>query len=498
MKLQALLQNISYTTADTLDPKQEICQVTSRSEQVVEHSLFVCLRGTKKDGNDYVDAAIAQGAAVILSDCPPKKPLSVPFLLCENPRRALAFLCDAMAGHPTASVRVIGVTGTNGKSSTAAFLKHLLSHAGKRVGLCSTVEDTLPTESLGSSGMTTQDPEELYPKLRRMADAGIDYLILEVSSHALELDKVAPISFAGALLTNLSPEHLDFHKTMERYASAKAKLLTCADYAIIPRLIAQEEIFHRALPSEHYTYSCTERSADFFAFEPKTTQSGIQYSFLFSDSLFRIKIPLFGNFTYDNSLLAIACAYREGFTREQIQAACATLPPVKGRLEPVLFSPNAPFFVFLDYAHTPDALQRVLTSLRTLQKSLDPKGEGRLCLLFGCGGDRDDSKRAPMGKIAAELADFIVITEDNNRTEVAEEIFTSVLEQIPRRKGHRLIRHRKDAIHYLLRQASSHDILLLAGKGHETYEIQADGVHPFDERQILQDAYRLYFSKNEG
>lgn len=495
MKLFDLLQSISYTADTKINLYQEIDFVTSRSGDVKTNSLFVCLRGTHQNGKDYIKEAISHGAVAILGDTPPPDPIDVPFLRCENPRRALAFLCDTLYGHPTKNIRVIGVTGTNGKSSTASFLFHILQSSGKRVGLCSTVEDRVNETHLGSSGMTTQDPEELYPKLRKMADCGIDYLILEVSSHALALDKVAPISFHGALLTNLSPEHLDFHRTMEEYARAKSKLLASANYAILPSSIAQEEIFLPSLPQAHYTYSCSDKNADFFAFEPQTTANGIQYHFLFSDLIFRIKIPLFGNFTYDNSLLAAACAHLEGISKEEIQQALSTLPAVKGRLEPVLFSPCAPFRVFLDYAHTPDALHRVLTSLRSIQKATDKEKKGRICLLFGCGGDRDTTKRSPMGKIAAELADFIIVTEDNNRSEVPEEIFTEILQEIPRRTPHLLIRHRRDAIHHLLRQAKEHDILLLAGKGHETYEIQKEGKLPFDERQILEEAYQIYFSE---
>ncbi len=493
MKLKDLLQSIEWKCLGTLDADIEITTVTSRSYEVRDGSLFICLRGTDKNGADYIESAIANGAVAILGDVMPAVPLTVPFLLCENPRRALSFACDALYGHPTANLSVIGVTGTNGKSSTASFLGHILSQGGKRVAICSTVEDAVCGKSLGVSGMTTQDPEELYPKLRRMADTGIDYLILEVSSHALALEKVAPIHFRAALLTNLSPEHLDFHGDMEHYAQAKAKLLSMAEYAILPRSLPKEDIFFAALPERHYTYSVTDNKASFFAAEPTTTQNGIGYHFLYDDLLFRIKIPLFGNFTYDNSLLAISCAILEGIGKADIQSACATLPPVKGRLEQVCLAKDMPFRVFLDYAHTPDALKRALLSLRALQAALSPQKGGRLCVLFGCGGDRDSTKRAPMGKIAAELSDFVIVTEDNNRSEVAEEIFTSVLEQIPKRKPHLLIRHRRDAIHYLIRQAKENDILLLAGKGHETYEIQADGKHPFDEREILKEAYCIYF-----
>ncbi len=502
MKLNELLLCLEkyapYTMDQSLSKQTEITAITSRSAQVVPNSIFVCLHGSKNNGEDFIPQAIANGAVLVIGEQEKPTSCSVAYLQCSRPRLALSVLCDAFWGHPTAKVRVIGVTGTNGKSSTLSFLYHLLTYSGKLVGLCTTVEDRLPNESFGTSGMTTQDPEELYPKLRRMADAGIEYLLLEVSSHALQQEKVAPIHFEYALLTNFTPEHLDFHQSMEAYATAKAKLFLQSDKAILPHTMEYADLFATSLPQEHYTYSTSDISADFSLVHPTTTSDGIRYEFLAQDLLLRIRIPSFGNFTFDNSLLAISCALQLGVPSDKIQGACQTMPQVKGRLEQIFLPVEAPFCVFLDYAHTPDALERVLLSLQSIRLSRPEDKRGRICLLFGCGGNRDNKKRTPMGAIAASLADFIIITEDNNRQEIPEEIFTEILAQIPIKTPHVLITHRKEAIEYLIAQAKENDILLLAGKGHENYEIQADGIHPFDERYIIQQFYQMQWGQNHS
>ncbi len=482
MKLSTLLNSISYTSSREIPPEDEVVKITSRSYDVLPGSIFVALCGTRCDGNQYIPDAIRRGASYIITDRHYGHEIPVPCLTVSDPHLALSLLCNTFYGDPCANMQVIGVTGTNGKTSTVHFLQHILQSIGKRTAICSTVSDCLNGTSVGISGMTTADPEELYPRLRQFADAKTEYLILEVSSHALALKKVAPIYFAYGLLTNLTEDHLDFHRTMEAYAQAKSELFAQSECVILPKDIPYSEIFRFKCPGRTYTYAIEDDTADFTIRNPQSTNTGISFDLLRNSLLFRINVPLFGNFTYDNSLLSAACALLCGASKEQLQQAFASMPAVCGRMEEIPLL--APFRVFCDYAHTPDALERALTSLRPLVQS------GRLILLFGCGGNREKEKRVEMGRIGAALADFVIITEDNCRNELREDIFSGILREMPQRESVRLIASREDAIHYAIRQAKAGDVLLLAGKGHEEYLLTATGKEPFSERRIVTQAYR--------
>ncbi len=483
MKLFDLLQNITILNTKNISQEMDISFVTSRSYQVKENTAFICLQGLHHNGADFAKEAIEKGASVILSETPLEE--NVPQIIVSDAREALAKMCDNLAGNPCKSMTVIGVTGTNGKTSTVHFLEHLFRTSGKKVAICSTVGDKIGTQSFGASGMTTQDPEELYPRLRTIADAGTEYLFLEVSSHALAQKKVAPIRFAMGVITNLSQDHLDFHKTMENYAEAKGTLLSLCGCAIIPHESAYTSLWKKMAKCPIFTYAVDCDSADFTAKNCRFRNGGITFEFLAKETIFRIASPILGNFTYDNALLACAVATIFSLPREGIIHAMETMPQVPGRMERLSLPQGIDFSVYLDYAHTPDALKRALTSLQ------DITSNGKRWVIFGCGGDRDAGKRSPMGQIAMQYADYAIVTEDNCRTEDAIDIFSDILEKIPKNAEPILIRSRADAIFYAITHAKSGDILLFAGKGHENYEIGKDGKHPFSERDLIESACKI-------
>ncbi len=482
MKLSDLMQNIPVISHQNISLAQEISSVTSKSQNVGANSAFVCLKGIHANGADYAPQAIKNGACVIITES--LLPLDCPQIIVSDTHFALAQMCDNFYGNPTENLTVIGVTGTNGKTSCVHFLQHIFRTAGRKTALCSTIGDKTDSEFLGVSGMTTSDPEDLYPRLRKIADAGTEYLFLEVSSHALAKKKVAPIHFHGVMITNLSQDHLDFHKTMEEYARAKGSILTQSDFAVIPHDSFYTSLWKSMSLCPTYTYAIENDCADFTAKNCRLRENGISFEFLGKQTIFRIASPLIGNFTYDNALLCCAISTLCGIDGETLARAFADMPQVKGRMERLELPKEIDFSVYLDYAHTPDALERALLSLQKQCK-------GKLWVVFGCGGDRDQTKRAPMGEIASKYADCVIITEDNSRTELPEEIFGGILHSMPKQKEPILIQSRADAIFFAVMHAKSHDALLFAGKGHEDYEIQKDGKRPFSERNLIENACKI-------
>lgn len=398
-------------------------------------------------------------------------------------------LYNAWFGDPCAHLRIIGVTGTNGKTSTCFFLRELFEAAGFRCGLlgtvtCCSAEGTplACLEGRGSSGMTTPDPELLYEMLDQMVKDRVDYVFMEVSSHALALSKVDAIPFDTVLFTNLTQDHLDFHETMEDYFETKRRLLSLSRRAVVNR----DDPYGERLAAEESLpiVTCSAREGDYLACEIE--------SLGMDGSSFRMRtpkgeIPLLlrvpGSFSVMNALMAGAVALEYGIPPCVVREVFARLRGVPGRMERV--ETGEKFSVLIDYAHTPDALEKLLRAVRDMRRS----GE-RILLLFGCGGERDRSKRKEMARISSRLADFVMITSDNSRGEDPEQIFADILRGVDKEKEYLLIRSRKEAIEWAVKNARPGDWILLAGKGHETYEIDAEGIHPFDERLIVKNALR--------
>ena len=471
----------------------EILGIETDSRRVNHGSMFVCIRGLRTDGHAYVEEAIERGAACILVDryAPLPDDGRAVYLQCKDTRRASAFLYNAWYQDPARSMKLIGVTGTNGKTSVSNMLCAILEASLHRTGLIGTIGCRIGDRTLDvtsddpMASMTTPDPAVLYRILYEMAKEGAEYVVMEVSSHALTLEKVAPLSFECAIFTNLTPEHLDFHKTMENYARAKASLMSSARICVINADSPYAALMEKSAGGRYITCTQTGQDADFSATDIETDSPlGTEYRLCSIGARLRLSCRIPGSFTVMNSMQAAIAALALGCAPATVKSVLASLGTVKGRMEYVKLGIGADFSVLLDYAHTPDALEKLLICARTLTKS-----DGRLVLLFGCGGDRDKTKRAIMGEIATRLADVTVITSDNPRGEDPMGIIDEILLGVSTDAAYHVIPSREEAIRFAILNAQRNDLILLAGKGHEEYEITSTGKRAFDERRIVRDAF---------
>lgn len=471
----------------------EITGIETDSRRVKRGEMFICIRGLHTDGHSFIADAIARGASCILADRYAAIPDSADtvFLQCADPRAASAYLYHAWYGFPTKGMKLIGVTGTNGKTSVSHLIRAILEASLHRCGLIGTVG----AESLGRqlpmnedtplANMTTPDPKDLYRILSEMAKDGVEYVVMETSSHALALEKLAPLSFACAVFTNLTPEHLDFHRTMDSYADAKAKLLEKSKICVINADSPYAKRMERSAKEKCITCSLKGEDADFLAEDIEVFgNQGCRYRMTSLCTRLQISCPIPGRFTVMNSMQAAICALELGCAPATVKSVLASAPPVKGRMERVRLGLGADFTVIIDYAHTPDALETLLTCAREGRKNA-----GRLVLVFGCGGDRDRTKRATMGEIAARLADAVIVTSDNSRSEDPMGIIEEIVAGIPPHAEYRIIPDRERAIRYAILNAEKGDTVLLAGKGHEEYEITREGKRRFCEKEIAMAAF---------
>ena len=481
----------------------EIKDISTDSRKVKKNDMFVCLRGTQFDSHNYIQDAINNGAVCILTDKDYPKPQikeEVLFLQCDDTRAALAHLWHAWYGFPCQHLKIVGVTGTNGKTSVAHMLRTILRTAFHTCGIigtvgCETEKGSIQTVTeAGLSNLTTPDPRDLYRIMAQMRDEGVEYVVMEVSSHALALGKLAPITFEAAIFTNLTPEHLDFHKTMEAYAAAKATLFQKTRLAICN---ADSPYCNRMLEGStcrRITCTAKDKDADYSADEIEIrAQNGVAYRLSSARTRLRIVCPIAGEFTVTNSMQAAICALELGCSPAAIKTALATMGGVKGRMERVRLGLEADFSVLIDYAHTPDALEKLLLTARGLVQ----KG-GRTVVLFGCGGDRDRTKRAVMGEIAARLSDHVIITSDNSRGEDPMQIICQIVAGIPPQKAYTVIPDRASAIRYAIENAKAGDLILLAGKGHEEYEIVGEERRPFCEGRLVKEVFRERLRSKNG
>ena len=499
MKLSELCR-LSGVQLPQAAQETEISFVTDHTEKVIQGSLFVAIRGFTIDGHDKIPEAISKGAAAILAadDYEAPSNFSVPLLRSGNTRRAFSFLCHAFYGSPGEKLKLIGVTGTNGKTSVTNMIRAILEASLHTCGLIGTVGCDSAGRSLASenanhlSNLTTPDPQDLYRMLAEMVGDGVEYVIMEVTSHALALEKLAPLHFAAGIFTNLTPEHLDFHKTMQAYAACKAKLFAQCDLSIFNADAAFAEYM-----AEHAMgrkiFCSREKDTDYRAEDARMRgKDGVEYTLSSQKTRLRITCPIPGRFTLMNSMEAAACALELGIAPGRVKDALASMAGVKGRMERVKLGPNADFTLLIDYAHTPDALENLLRTLREMKGR-----EGRLLLLFGCGGDRDHTKRPVMGKIASDLADVIYLTADNSRSEDTNEILAQIRAGIAKDADVVEIPDRKEAITRAIFDARAGDWLVLAGKGHEEYELLGNERIPFSEKEIAKEAFTKRRNQNE-
>lgn len=469
----------------------EISGVTCDSRKVKPGDLFFALPGVRADGAAFAASAANAGAVACVSE---KKitGLQIPQFCTANVRRTYATAVAAFYGDPQRKLKIIGVTGTNGKTSTAHFLTAILNAAGLPTVMIGTCGCRAPFPFPAAqqytalfSGMTTPDPEVLYPLLSAASGAGVACVVLEVSSHALALEKVAPILFSLSIFTNFSEDHLDFHPTMEAYLAAKAALFAQSHVGVFnfdDDIVAAtaKTVACRAV-GYGKTAACDYRAVDI----RNLGEEGSTYIVHSKNARFRMRTKALGDFAVENTLAAVAAARELGVDFISIQDAVWDLDKIDGRLEKIDLSAPADFAVYIDYAHTPAALARLLDSAGALVKN-----DGRLVALLGCGGDRERQKRGRMGKCAVENCDYVYFTNDNCRTEDPKIIMRDVLSDLGGKTNYTVIYDRAAAIYAAVGTLKKDDVLLLIGKGHEQYEIDAAGRHPFSEREIVRAAVR--------
>ena len=475
MKLAELLRDIEVVESHA-SPELEIADVAYDSRQVTKGAAFVAIRGFESDGHKYIPQAAEKGASCVI--CEEKPALDVPYVVVRDSRLALAVVSKNFFGDPGGEMVMLGVTGTNGKTTTTYLIKHLLEQKkGATVGLIGTNgnmigSDFLPTER------TTPESYELQKLLREMADAGCTHVIMEVSSHSLVLHRVAGLHFAVGIFTNLTQDHLDFHKTMAEYARAKSLLFDMCDRAVINLDDEWSEYMREHCSCPALTFSEGERG-DLTAHDIELASSGVSFTAGYEGRCERVRLGIPGLFSVYNALGVMGCGLSLGIDLADCADSLASAKGVKGRVEVV--PTDGDYTILIDYAHTPDALENVLKSMRRVTK-------GRLVALFGCGGDRDRTKRPIMGRIAAENADFVVVTSDNPRTENPEAIIADIVAGMEGSSTPReVITGRPEAIEWAIEHHQPGDVIVLAGKGHEDYQIVGHEKHHMDEREIVAD-----------
>lgn len=453
------------------------------SRKVNENSIFIAIEGEKVDGHNYIKEAINKGARLIVFE---KSKFSVgelskqaDFIEVENTQIELAKIADEFYDHPSSKLEVIGVTGTNGKTTVTHLIQSLLT----KCGLIGTIGFKANSNSdYQDIGNTTPQAKELQKLIKELVDQRYQYLTMEVSSHALEQHRVGEIKFKTAIVTNLTQDHLDYHVTMDNYFEAKAKIFKQAQkFAILNVDDPYYEKFRERAEAEKLQIITigVEKTADYKAENIQFNDNGLSYSLKNID----FKLKLNGMFNVYNSLAAIAASLQEGLSLEEISKKLQDTAAVSGRFE-VIKEENSPFCI-VDYAHSPDGLLNILKGARTL---LTNKKSGKLICLFGCGGDRDITKRPKMGRIAYDMSDFIYVTSDNPRSEDPDQIIADILTGIPDLNKAKVIVNRFDAIKEAVVNASPEDILVIAGKGHENYQILKDKTIHFDDREEVRKA----------
>ncbi len=477
MKLAQLLQGLEIL-ASSADLNTEISEVHYDSRQVTAGSLFVAVTGFVTDGNKYIPMALEKGAVAVVTAVEPADK-NIPYVLVSSDRLALALIGGNYYKHPAKSMTLIGITGTNGKTSSTLLLKHTLEVTrGAKVGLIGTMDNMIGDVSIPAQ-RTTPESLDLQALFAQMRDAGCTHVIMEVSSHAISLERVGGVRFDVAAFTNLTEDHLDFHKTMENYCDAKAELFARSEKCVAN---LDDGWFDRmcAKAGKPVLTTSAKEKADIYAENLELLSDGISFTAIAGNQQAQVKLPIPGKFTVYNALTVLGCTLQLGISLEEAAVALKTAKGVKGRVE-VVPTPNKPYTVLIDYAHTPDGLENVLSSVKGFCK-------GRVIAVFGCGGDRDPIKRPIMGKIGVEIADIAIITSDNPRTEEPMAIIEDILKGVPEnKKNYEVIENRSSAIRHAMDIGEKDDIIVLAGKGHETYQEICGVKHHLDEREVVAE-----------
>lgn len=472
MKLSELLDGIEALRGVS---DREIGNVTNDSRKVEKGDLFVCITGAASDGHDYAAAALQKGAAAVV--CERDLGLENQVLVADT-HGAYGKIAANFYGNPSKKLKLIGVTGTKGKTTVTSLIKAILTRTGQKVGLIGTIQNEIGDEVLHTEN-TTPDAMELERLYRKMVEAGCEYCVMEVSSHALDQERIGDSHYEVAVFTNLSHEHLDYHKDMESYFAAKKKLFSRCDKAVVN----VDDAYGRRIAADCtcpvMTFSL-EEEADLRAFRLTCHPDSVDFRFGYEGVESRLHFAMPGAFSVRNVLAAMGACLQLGVCLETITGALSEVKGVRGRNENL--TPGREFTVICDYAHTPDSIENILGALKETVK-------GRLIALFGCGGDRDRTKRPLMGEAAAEHSDFVIVTSDNPRTEDPDAIIAEILPGVEgKNTPYKVIPNRREAIFYAVENAKPGDTIVLCGKGHEDYQIIGHEKHHFDEREVVAEA----------
>ncbi|ALS21365.1 UDP-N-acetylmuramoyl-L-alanyl-D-glutamate--2,6-diaminopimelate ligase [Paenibacillus naphthalenovorans] len=474
------------------DDRINITGLQTDSRKVNPGDLFICIPGFAVDGHDYAGKAVERGAVALVAER--EMELGVPVLIVKDARYAMAVLANHYYGYPSRELKLIGITGTNGKTTTTYLLEKILSDQGFRTGLMGNIHVKIGSRYIPNAMTNTQEAVELQRILREMVNEGTDYCIMEASSHGLELGRVKGCRFRTGIFTNLTQDHLDFHHTMEQYKAAKGLLFSRlgnefsddpnqSRFAVLNADDPASKDYARLTAAQIITYGIEDPSADVRAEAIEISSKGTRFKCVTFRGSAEVSMRLVGRFNVYNALAAIACALAEGIELARIADSLGRVDSVEGRME--IVNAGQEFLVLVDYAHTPDGLENALSTIRQF-------AEGKVYCVFGCGGDRDRAKRPLMGGVAAKYADYVFVTSDNPRTENPERILQDIVPGL-RTAGYdpgryELVADRREAIQKAVDRAAPGDCILIAGKGHETYQDIMGVKHPFDDRKVAKEA----------
>ncbi len=480
MKLGALCNGVLDVPAQSADVL--VAGIAYDSREVRAGDIFVAVTGLKHDGSGFAAQAVERGAVAVVAE--KRMPMAVPLLISHDSRKTLAILANRFFGDASRELVVAGITGTNGKTTTAFFMESIFKQAGLEPGLMGTVVVRWRGKEFPAL-RTTPESVDIHGTLRRMADGGVAAVAMEVSSHALALDRVSGMTFRAGVFTNLTQDHLDFHGTMEAYGEAKARLFGMLDPGGVAVVNADDpygKTMALASAAKAVTYGMHHADSDYIVGNLSLAGDGTRFALSFKNQSipFRTRMP--GRFNAMNAAAAAVCGLELGYSADAVRRGIEMLERVPGRMEGIS-SPRG-FHVVVDYAHTPDALENLLATVREFTK-------GKVIAVFGCGGDRDRTKRAVMGGVAARLADRVIATSDNPRSENPEAIIDAIVKGMGRFENRTSLPDRETAICTALGEARPGDTVVLAGKGHETYQEINGRRLPFDDRQVVKNCLEL-------
>ncbi len=478
MKLRELIKNVPYVLETRGDMETEILEITSGSKDKTDSGLFFCIVGARFDAHDYAFEAVENGCVALIVER--FLELNIPQVLVSNGRAAMSRIAMAFYDYPARQMRMVGITGTKGKTTTTYLLKSILEKSGLKCGLIGSTGSMISENHLDGK-LTTPDPIDLQKMLRRMADEGVQAVCMEVSAHAIDMFRLDGMEFEVGCYTNLSQDHLDYFYTMDRYYETKKQFFT-SGMVLNAAVNADDETSQdlvQSLKMPYVTYAIA-LNADVFARDIEITEEGVHFTVQMQGMRdLRIHMKMTGMFNVYNALAAASCALIMGIDPVRIREGLEAVASVPGRIE--MLQTGTPYKVILDYSHAPEALRNILKTVRQFTRN-------RVIAVFGCGGDRDKGKRPMMGEIGGKLADYCILTSDNPRTENPLVILAAIEKGIKPTGGkYEVIENRREAIRRALEMGEDGDVIVLAGKGHETYQEIMGVKRPFDEKVIVSE-----------